>query len=405
MGSAGEALGSAVIRPKRKKGRSIWWILHSWLGLKLSIFLTFILLTGTLAVFAHEIDWLVTPAMRVTPQDAPQASWGKLAEAAARAEPGARLETLYAPIDPWFAAEAWMDHGEGSPSRVYIDPWTAQVTGTHGWANVHRFLRQVHRHLMLPTKIGIPLVCSLALLLATSLVTGIVTYKKWWRGFLRRPRGGDARRLTGDLHRLVGLWSLWFVALIALTGIWYLIETLGGNASVPKLPEVATSPLPTGAALDRMVEVVQRESPTLQIREIRFTQDNGVIFLGQNQAWLVRDRANGIAVDPATHRVTMKLDGRDLDVHQRISEMADPLHFGTLGGLATKIVWFVFGAMLTALAVTGTIIYTLRLAKESRAAQPKLKVAWTEMGAWAYFCTALVLLALALTPGAIAGAS
>lgn len=227
----------------------------------------------------------------------------------------------------------------------------------------------------------------------------------WWRGFLRRPRGDDARRLAGDLHRLGGLWSLWFVVLIAVTGAWYLVETLGGNAPVPKLPEVATSSPSTGAALDRMVELVQRERPSLQIREIRFTQDNGVIFLGQDQAWLVRDRANGVAVDPSTGRVTMSLDGRDLDVHQRISEMADPLHFGTLGGLATKIVWFVFGALLTALAVTGAIIYTLRLAKEGRAAQRRLRVAWGGMGAWAYLCTALVLLALALAPGAIAGAS
>ncbi|WP_394659878.1 PepSY-associated TM helix domain-containing protein [uncultured Novosphingobium sp.] len=406
MARAGEATGQADLSVKRKKGRSFWWIVHSWLGLKLSIFLSFILLTGTLAVFAHEIDWLVTPAMRVTPQDAPQASWGKLAEAAARTDPSARLQTLYAPLDPWFAAEAWMDHGKGAPSRVYIDPWTAQVTGTHGWANAHRFLRQVHRHLMLPTKIGIPIVCSLALLLVISLVTGIVTYRKWWRGFLRRPRGGDARRLTGDLHRLGGLWSLWFVALIAATGIWYLVETLGGNASVPELPEVTISaPLPTGAALDRLGEVVHRKRPTLQIREIRFTEDNGVIFLGQDQAWLVRDRANGVAVDPSTGRVTMSLDGRDLSVHQRISEMADPLHFGTLGGIATKIIWFVFGALLTALAVTGATIYTLRLAKEGQAAQRKLKVAWAGMGAWAYVCTALVLLALALTPGAIVGAS
>jgi len=391
--------------PKRKKGRSIWWMVHSWLGLKLSIFLSFILLTGTLAVFAHEIDWLVTPAMRVTPRDAPQASWGKLAQAAARSDPTARLQTLYAPIDPWFAAEAWMDHGKGAPSRVYIDPWTARVTGTHGWANVHRFLRQVHRHLMLPTKIGIPIVSSLALLLATSLVTGIVTYKKWWRGFVRRPRGGDSRRLTGDLHRLAGLWSLWFVALIAVTGVWYLVETLGGNAAVPELPKVTTSAPSTGAALDRMVALVKRERPTLKIREIRFTEDNGVIFLGQDQAWLVRDRANGVAVDPSTGRITMSLDGRDLNVHQRISEMADPLHFGTLGGLPTKIIWFVFGALLTVLAVTGAIIYTLRLAKEGRTAQSKLKVAWAGMGTWAYICTALILLALALTPGAIAGAS
>ena len=401
MAHASDASGP----PKRKKGRSVWWIVHSWLGLKLSIFLSFILLTGTLAVFAHEIDWLVTPAMRVTPRDAPQASWGKLAQAAARSDPTARLQALYAPIDPWFAAEAWMDHGQGAPSRVYIDPWTARVTGTHGWANVHRFLRQVHRHLMLPTKIGIPIVSSLALLLATSLVTGIVTYKKWWRGFLRRPRGGDPRRLTGDLHRLAGLWSLWFVALIAVTGVWYLVETLGGSAAVPELPKVATSAPSTGAALDRIVALVQRERPTLKIREIRFTEDNGVILLGQDQAWLVRDRANGVAVDPSTGRVTMSLDNRDLNVHQRISEMADPLHFGTLGGLTTKIVWFVFGALLTALAVTGAIIYTLRLTREGRATRRKLKVAWAGMGTWAYICTALLLLALALTPGAIAGAS
>ncbi len=30
--------------------------------------LTFILATGTFAVFAHEIDWLATPAMRVSPR-------------------------------------------------------------------------------------------------------------------------------------------------------------------------------------------------------------------------------------------------------------------------------------------------------------------------------------------------
>ena len=185
--------------------------------------LTFILATGTFAVFAHEIDWLATPAMRVSPRSEPVASWGALAQAAARAAPDARLQTLYAPIDPWFAVEAWVSRGKGAPERVYVDPLTAKVTGRHGWANVHRFLRQAHRHLMLPTKIGIPIVCSLALLLAVSLVSGIVTYKKWWRGFFRAPRGGDGRRMTGDLHRLMGLWSLWFVALITLTGLWYLV--------------------------------------------------------------------------------------------------------------------------------------------------------------------------------------
>lgn len=395
------------MRPeKRPKPRSIWWRVHSWAGLKLSIFLTFVLATGTLAVFAHEIDWLVTPAMRVTPQDRPPASWGAIAQAAARAEPHGRLQTLYAPIDPWFAAEAWVDMGKGAPRRVYVDPWDARVTGTHGWANVHRFLRQVHRHLMLPTRIGIPIVSSLALLLLASLVTGIVTYKKWWRGFLRLPRGGGTRRVSGDLHRLAGLWSLWFVALISLTGIWYLAETLGAHAPVPNLPKVtAAADPPTGAALDRLVTAARAARPSLSIREIRFTQDNGVTFLGQDQAWLVRDRANGVAIDPRTARVTASLDGRDLSVHQRVSEMADPLHFGTLGGLPTKIVWFVFGLLLTGLSVTGVIIYAKRLEKADRLQRGATRIAWAGMGGWAYVATALVLMALVLTPGAIGGAS
>ncbi|MCW2382947.1 MULTISPECIES: PepSY-associated TM helix domain-containing protein [unclassified Sphingobium] len=392
---------------RKPKPRSIWWRVHSWAGLKLSIFLTFILATGTLAVFAHEIDWLVTPAMRVTQQDGPVASWGAIAQAAARAEPEGRLQMVHAPLDPWFAAEAWVDIGKGSPRRVYVDPWEAQVTGTHGWANVHRFLRQVHRHLMLPTKIGIPIVSALSLLLLASLVTGIVTYKKWWRGFFRAPRRGDSRRFHGDLHRLAGLWCLWFVALITLTGLWYLVETLGGRAPVPELPEIAATPAPppTGAALDRLVVVAHAAKPTLSIREIRFTPDNGVIFLGQDQAWLVRDRANGVAVDPSTGRVTALLDGRDLNVHQRISEMADPLHFGDLGGLPTKIVWFLFGVLMTGLSVTGTIIYARRLQKADVIEGGALRAAWTGMGVWAYIATALILLALVLTPGAIGGAS
>lgn len=390
---------------RAKKGRSLWWVVHSWIGLKLSIFLTFILATGTLAVFAHEIDWLATPAMRVSPRSEPVASWGAWAQGAARAAPDARLQTLYAPIDPWFTVEAWVNRGKGAPERIYVDPWTAKLTGKHGWANVHRFLRQAHRHLMLPTKIGIPIVCSLALLLAISLVSGVVTYKKWWRGFFRMPRRGDGRRLSGDLHRLMGLWSLWFVTLIALTGMWYLVETLGGNAKVPKLPEVAAGPLPTGAALDRLVAIARRADPALDIREIRFTSDNGVIFLGQSSAWLVRDRANAVAIDPVTSKVVTQLDGRALNAHQRISEMADPLHFGTFGGLWTKAIWFLFGALLTAMAVTGTMIYAMRLAKLSRSEAGGLQLAWRGMGVWGYISLALLLLTLILTPGAIGGAS
>ncbi len=394
---------------KARKGRSVWWSVHAWAGLKLSLFMTFILATGTLAVFAAELDWLITPSMRVMPRDAPMASWGTLAASAQEAVPGGRLEQIYAPPHPGFAAEAWMDTGTARPTRIHLNPYTGRVTGVVGWYNIQRFLRETHRHLMLPVKVGVPIVCTLAFLLLASLISGIVTYKKWWRGFFKWPRGGDGRKLSGDLHRLAGLWSLWFVALIAATGVWYMVESLGGNAPEHPLPpaKALASAQPVGPALDRLVATGLRAYPGLDIREIRYPREKGargLVLMGQADAWVVRDRSNAVWLNPDDGNVLLVARGEDLSVHQRISEMADPLHFGTVGGFVTKIVWFLAGILLTGMSVTGVMIYSLRLraaaATGAESGNGWLR-AWRGMGWWAYPALGLIMLSLALAPGAI----
>ncbi|MBP6878717.1 MAG: PepSY domain-containing protein [Phenylobacterium sp.] len=391
------------------KRRSLWWSVHSWAGLKLSVLMSFVLITGTLAVVAHEIDWLANPAMRVAPRAEPYVSWGTLAQAAQAAVPGGRVASLHAPIDPWFAAEALVESGGSRSTRVFVDPYSGEVAGTGGWANAQRFLRQTHRHLMLPTKVGVPIVSALSFLLLASLITGIVTYKKWWRGFLRPPRAGDARRFNGDLHRLAGLWSLWFVALIVVTGLWYLVESLGGGA--PRLPQptakISQAPTLSGPALDAVVARAQAAYPELEVREVRLPGDGdrGVAVLGQAGAMLVRDRANAVWLDPRDGKVLLVARGEALNTHQRISEMADPLHFGTFGGLTTKLIWLAAGALLSALSVTGVVIYSLRLAKAAREAPAGGWLhAWRGMGWWVYPALGLIALSLALTPSGLAGA-
>ncbi|AUN32269.1 PepSY-associated TM helix domain-containing protein [Niveispirillum cyanobacteriorum] len=392
-----------------RKRRSVWWAVHAWAGLKLSLFMTFILATGTLAVFSAELDWLVTPSMRVMPQEGAKASWGTLAASARDAVPGGRLAQIYAPPHPGFAAEAWLDTSTARPTRVHLDPYTGRVTGVVGWYNIQRFLRETHRHLMLPVKLGVPIVCTLAFLLLASLVSGIVTYKKWWRGFFKRPRGGDGRRLSGDLHRLAGLWSLWFVALIAVTGVWYMVESLGGDApDHPRAPALSiTATQPVGPALDALIEAGLRAYPGLDIREIRYPTakgGRGLVLMGQADAWLVRDRSNAVWLNPDDGAVLLVSSGEELTAHQRISEMADPLHFGTLGGYATKIVWFLAGILLTGLSVTGVMIYSMRLraavATGAESSNGWVR-AWRGMGWWAYPALGLIILSLALAPGAM----
>lgn len=395
---------TAVAGPAVK--RRLWWIVHSWVGLKLSLFLVWVLFTGTFAVFAVEMDWLARPALRVTPQDAPHVSWGTMAAAASKAVPESQITAVYAPPHSWFAAEAIVLNGDDR-KRVYINPYDGEVQGVAPWMSFQRFFREMHRHLLLPAKYGIPIVCSLAILLLLSTVTGLVAYKKFWRGFFKWPQGGNPRRLTGDLHRFAGLWTLWFVILITLTGLWYLVETLGGNAPIqpPPRAQAESAPLVDATRIDELVAIAQRAYPSLRILELRLPQtDQPLGIFGQADAVLVRDRVNGVWIDPASGRVLSVWKGESLSVHQRIGEMADPLHFGTWGGMTTKIIWFLFGVAMTALAVTGIVIYSVRLKKAYTVEQPSnppgwLRRAWLGMGAWGYVGAGMVLLSFAMLPG------
>ncbi len=349
-----------------------WFRLHSWMGLKLSIAMSFILVTGTLAVFSYELDWLLNPQMRVMPAaETQRVSWGALYDSARSAYPGAPLLALSASRDPWWAAQAVFNTPSGGLVRVWIDPYTAQYQGYTGWFNIQRFLRQAHRHLMMPAAIGIPLVTLFALPLMAALVTGLVVYKKFWRGFFKWPRfGRPARIWLGDLHRLGALWSIWFIVIIGLTSIWYLAEkSLGAAApsfspAVKPLPRAAAIPADfDGARLDRAVALARRANPDLQVYHISFPRrpHDHLAIQGQATALLVRDRANAVYIDPLDLTLTGSHRGEDLTTHQRLSELADPLHFGTWGGMAVRIVWFVFGVILSGLSVTGIYIYGLRV--------------------------------------------
>src|SRR5690606_25999462 len=139
------------------------------------------------------------------------------------------------------------------------------------------------------------------------------------------------------LHRLAGVWTLLFALLIGATGVWYFVEIpLHWSVSSPpppKLPQTTVEAQMAGAstlAMDDWVRIAQPDIPTLRV---------GAIFLptgpkrpvkidGQATAWLVRDRANTVVLDPLTGQVLMRQRAEQLNPLRRWEDMADPLHFG-----------------------------------------------------------------------------
>lgn len=355
-----------------KNSRSqLWFLVHSWIGLKLSLFMSFILVTGTIAVFSHEIDWLLKPPMRATAAVPEQeVAWGDAYDSLREIYPESSLISLNRYHNNAFALSATLVTEWRENSYLWFDPADGAFKGATSFYGVQRFFRNVHRHLMLPISIGVPLVTALALPLLISLVAGFVVYKKFWRGFFRWPRfDRKARIWLGDLHRLTGLWMSWFIAVIALTSVFYFVEEFGLRGTPfpgPEPLEQRQTTLPDGfdgAELDLAIYRARQAMPGLEIRRILFPGNrNGALAIqGDNTAWLVRERANTVYVDPATLEVAGSYRGEQLDFYTRISEAADPLHFGYFGGFWTQLLWFVFGTLMSGLTITGVLIYARRI--------------------------------------------
>ena len=364
--------------------------IHGWLGLNLGLLLFVICFSGTVAVFSHEIDWLLNPDIRVEPAGQ-RVSWGTVVEGVREAYPESRVCWINAPLGPRFAQETVVKTPAGQWRRVYTNPYTGRVQGDTSYFNVQRFFRSFHRRFFiydppyLPN--GVYIVGFFGFVLLFSAVTGILFYKRWWQ-YLFRLRVTRSRRVFwSDLHRLIGVWTLLFGVLIALTGVWYFVEQglsdlrpEGGEAE-PALR--ASPPSPEAAALpfDRLLRAAREAYPELELGWVRVPEkrEEPLLVMGQAETWIVRDRANAVALDPYSGDVLKVRRGGELSALARWIHTADPLHFGTFGGLVTKTIWFVLGLALSFSILAGGLIWHLRVREQSKPHRLGLD-GWSAMG-------------------------
>lgn len=322
--------------------------------------------SGTVAVFSHEIDWLLNPALRVQPVAAAAPRWAAVVAAAQQTVPDQKVTTLMLPSGPRDAVQLWARDAHDTVTRIYVDPASARVQGTTSYFNVQRFFRSFHMNLFFNTgPWGYLVVCLLALPLLASMATALVFYKRWWQRWLVLKLDRGWRVFWSDLHKTGGLWSLWFVLVIGLTAAWYFIEAAGIVPDYPEPPrlDAASAPL----HLDNALAHARSHWPELQVRSITLPGShygNMLELEGQAGDVLVRDRANKLFVDPTTGAELGRQRAADLSLAARWVDTADPLHFGDFAGLGVKLIWFVFGLLLSGLSLTGAYLHVQRLQRK-----------------------------------------
>lgn len=337
--------------------------LHGWLGLNFGLWLFVVCFTGAIASLTQEIEWLTDQAVRIQPQGPIQ--WQETYETLTQAYPTAKVTAFRAGESSVLETQAWVsyiDFPDGRWGQVRIDPYQARIVRPSQRLLLPSFIRQLHYNAH--SELGFYIIGFLALPLLVSGVSGLLFYKNWWRSFFRLRTGHGVRVFWSSAHPLIGVWSLVFAIIIAITGLWYLAEDFLPNDVVYSSPKLsaeqlaAYGPTPQMLPLDEYVSAALSAFPGLPPTRVSLPRspDGTVSVWFRTGDWLTRDRADAVYLHPYSGEVLAVHRHDERGVLYWWIHAADSLHFGYWGGLAGKVVWFLFGLSLPALMLSGAYL-------------------------------------------------
>lgn len=361
------------MRQRGDRLRHTVWRLHLWLGLSAGALLVLLGLTGSLLVFYPELDAVLHPDLRVEgPREGGAPPDNDRALATLRATypdkagpwrlevtggPGAIPACYYNP--PERAGHAFR------PMMVWLSPDGARVLRRDYWGEYAvTFIYDLHYRLLLGETGGAIVGWSGFALLAL-LLSGLWA---WWpRGSLakalRFKRHAARQRVLRDWHKLTGLAGLAFLLILTVTGIMLALPEESDSALVAAGLPVTAMPLvhdhggggvivpPSGAAI-----AAQAVLPGARVAWIETPAASGGLYRLRMQVPgdpSFRFPHSFVWVDAASGRVRAIHDARAAGAGGTVNLWLHPLHDGSAGGLAGRLLALIAGLAPLALFVTG----------------------------------------------------
>ena len=370
---------------------------HAALGLGAAAFLYFVVLTGTLLVFAAQLDAAQQAAAPQVRQVKPTLAQTALNNLPGAAETWRRITLQYPRAGLPQLVLVAQPRTDGPTQRFAADAEGTLTPLAPAWTD---FLKSLHLHLLVPGEFGEVLVGLLGIALLALIVGGLLSYPRMFReAFTFRAGAHDGIRQS-DIHHRLGVWGLPFHLTLAFTGavmalalpVAAMVGQFGYGAGPATVGKALLGPAP---GRDR----TPAAAPDLESILARVNQDKApaiqrVVLL--NPAWnsrLVRvDLAQPQRVAYGD-RVYFDAAGRNLTPGGLLDQRAGlaaysgliGLHFGNYGGALLRIVYALLGLGLCAIVASGLRQW---LARKRARGQPRprterLWAAWVWGGALA----------------------
>ena len=362
--------------------------LHSYSALIALIPLIIVSITGSILVFKTEIDQLLMPNSAALP-------YHQQADVMFVRQNHNVLQAHVEQTFPEYIVGAWEVFTDGQEAdrvylvkkgtddwfKVYFDPHANQVLSepvsttsylTDWLLNLHyTFLLNGigDEHSQWGTIIGL-----IAALILTFLgISGLIIHRKFWLNLFNLRLHKNMRVFSGDLHRLIGAWASPVILILGVTGIYfnaleYYHEVFEHPSDEHYYPtEALYDPsIDFQALIDDSQSQLEAFTPTYLLYpyepEVHFT-----VFGHQPRANpFASDYSSTVTYDRESGALMAAIDGRDANAVIKVTDSFRELHFGSFGGLISKIIWCILGLSPLILGITGVYIWQHRRSKKKR---------------------------------------
>jgi uncharacterized iron-regulated membrane protein len=358
-----------------RKSRILFKV-HSYTGLITGIALLLIGISGSILVFSRDLDKLIYQnILEVTPQGS-RISLDSGFQIIKHEFPEMNYVTYDGLPQRETSAYQFFLMKDGVQYKAFLNPYTGEVIH-HGkrydywmdWLLLFHYTFTIHVWGELAAGI-------LSLTLILSIITGAIVYRKYLlKVFLFKVpiKLKNWRTTSSSLHRIIGVWSLLFHVIIAVTAFWMLRHTFTSDHFAEREITYTNAP-ELEFSIDSMLNEIHAKYPAfhaefLTLPELENTpayfygHTNGVSFFYANYYDEVQASRKTISAKFLDQKSTM----------EKFESMMYPVHAGLYGNVMIKLFWCLGGLTPAVLSITGFFLWWRRQRKEKRSVVPSSK--------------------------------
>jgi uncharacterized iron-regulated membrane protein len=333
--------------------------LHGMIGLFGGLLLVVMGLTGSAIVFHQEIDQALNPQlMRVTVQEK-RIAIDPFLESTKKMIPGSRLESIEMPQAPEETYHLSFKSTQDVTREVFVHPYTGEVLGRRRKdQTIVGFLYAVH-HDLFAGKLGLYLVGFSGLIMMLQSVTGLVLWTGWrkLKSGLKLRWDAPLRLINFDLHNVGGFVFNSLLLVVGFTG-----TVIVGAHILLEAPTVANLPntfQPT-IAVSQLLKQADAAMPDGKTMSLSFPDEQLLVVNKKLPSDHPRFYFSSVTLNAKT--------GELVEVSKIVEKPAmwnflvpiADLHFGSFGGLVTRLLYVVLGFVPMMLFGTGLVLWMNR---------------------------------------------